>query len=189
MTQSQTINKVFILMTPEELQKFQERQAEQEKMLSQFNREKCEIEQKRLENENALYILRKEIVPCTRWYFENIKDSTIQIDLCIGDAIEHIELEQSFTFKNEYKGTIRSTVVEINPKYVKLMTPDGFGYLITEGCKVFTIIKPIYEKEFDVQERMVALMEKKLSFPQIVTLLIITLSFISILIFSGIMLF
>lgn len=183
-------------MTPEELQKFQERQAEQEKMLSQFDSEKCISLKNHLEETHALYVLKKEIVPFTRWYFENIKDSTIQIDLCIGDAIEHIELEQSFTFKNEYKGTIRSTVVEVNPKYVKLMTPDGFGYLITEGCKVFTIIKPIYEKEFDVQERMVALMENQnankrepLNFGQIVTLLVITLSFISILIFSGIMLF
>lgn len=179
-------------MTPEELQKFTKQQEEQEKILSKFDSEKCKLLKNHLEDENALYVLKKEIIPFTRWYFENIKDSTIQIELCIGDAIDHIELEQSFTFNNEYKGTIRSTVIEITPKYVKLMTPEQYGYLITEGCKVFTIIKPIYEKEFDIQERMVALMEnqnRKLTFDQIKTLLIIALSFISILIFIIIMLF
>lgn len=183
-------------MTPEEIKKFEEKQLEQEKALSEFDSEKCKAEQKRLENENALYILRKEIIPYTRWYFQNIKDSTIQIDLSIGDAIDHIELEQSFSFKNEYKGTIRSTVIEITPKYVKVMTPEQYGYLITEGCKAFTIIKPLYEKEFDVQERMIALMENQnanksvpLTFDQIKTLLIIVLSIISILIFGSIVLF
>ena len=62
-------------MTPEEIQKFEERQAAQEKMISQFDEEKCKAEQKRLENENALYVLKKQIIPYTRWYFENIKDS------------------------------------------------------------------------------------------------------------------
>jgi hypothetical protein len=180
-------------MTPEELKQFEERQAAQEKMLSQFDSEKCKAEQKRLENENALYVLKKEIIPFTRWYFENIKDSTIQIDLCVGDAIDHIELEQSFSFDNVYKGTIRSTIVEISPKYIKVATPEKFSYLITEGTKVFTIFKPLYEKEFDVQERMMALLEgqnsKKLTFDQKKTLLIIILSIVSILIFGGIMLF
>lgn len=185
------MRKVFVIMTPEEIKKFEERQAAQEKMVSQFDSEKCKAEQKRLENENALYILRKEIIPYTRWYFENIKDSTIQIDLCIGDAIDHIELEQSFTFDNVYKGTIRSTIVEISPKYVKLATPEKFSYLIAEGAKVFTIIKPLYEKEFDVQERMMLLLEnqrKPLTFDQIRTLLIIVLSIISISIFGVYML-
>lgn len=185
------MRKVFVIMTPEEIEKFEERQAAQEKMVSQFDAEKCKAEQKRLENENALYVLKKEIIPYTRWYFENIKDSTIQIDLNIGDAIDHIELEQSFTFDNVYKGTIRSTVVEISPKYVKLATPEKFSYLITEGAKVFTIIKPIYEKEFDIQERMMDLLEnqhKPLTFSQIKTLLIITLCIISLSIFGGFML-
>lgn len=179
-------------MTPEEIQKFEERQAAQEKMISQFDEEKCKAEQKRLENENALYVLKKQIIPYTQWYFENIKDSTILIDLAIGDAIDHIELEQSFSFTNEYKGTIRSTIVEISPKYIKVATPEKFNYLMTEGAKVMTIIKPLYEKEFDVQERLMAILEEKrkpLTFAQIVTLLITVLSIISISIFCGIVLF
>jgi len=179
-------------MTPEEIQKFEERQAAQEKMISQFDAEKCISIQKDLEEKYALYILKKELVPFTRWYFENIKDSTIQIDLCNGDSIEHIELEQSFSFTNEYKGTIRSTITEISPKYIKLATPEKFNYLMTEGAKVMTIIKPLYEKEFDVQERLMAILEEKrkpLTFAQIITLLITVLSIISISIFCGIVLF
>ena len=63
---------------------------------------------------------------------------------------------------------------------------------MTEGAKVMTIIKPLYEKEFDVQERLMAILEEKrkpLSFAQIVTLLITVLSIISISIFCGIVLF
>lgn len=183
-------------MTPEEIKKFEEKQLEQERALSEFDSEKCISLKNHLEETHALYVLRKEIIPFTRWYFENIKDSTIQIDLVIGDSIEHIELEQSFSFKNEYKGTIRSTIIEISPSYIKLMTPDRTNYLITEGCKAFTIIKPIYEKEFDVQERMIALMENQnakksepLTFDQIKTLVIIVLSIISILIFGSMMVF
>lgn len=179
-------------MTPEEVKKFEERQVAQDKMLSQFDANKCIAIQKDLEDKYALYVLKKELVPFTRWYFENIKDSTIQIEINNGDSIEHIELEQSFSFTNEYKGTIRSTVTEISPKYIKLATPEKFSYLITEGAKVFTIVKPLYEKEFDVQERLMAILEEKrkpLTFDQIKTLLIITLSIISISIFCGIVLF
>lgn len=179
-------------MTPEDLKNITDKQIEQEKLSILFDEKKCKAHQKDLEEKYAKYILKKEVVPVTRWYFEDIKDSTIQIELKVGDAIQHIELEQSFSFDNVYKGSIQSTIVELSPKYVKVATPEKYYYLITEGAKVFSVFSPLYDKEFDVQERMMRLLEKQrspLTFSQIKTLLIIALSIISISIFCGIVLF
>lgn len=109
--------------------------------------EKCKLEKIRLDNENAQFVLKKQILPVTKWYLENLKDSST-IDVEVGNQIELIDLEQSFELDSSYKGSTRNTVLEIEPKFVKLRTPASSNLLISEGSKILGFNKPIYKGEF-----------------------------------------
>lgn len=179
-------------MTPEQLQQMSK---EQEVILANINIEKCKDIKETIENEHAKYVLKKQIVPYTKWYLEDVQNVNNTIELCIGDQIEHVDLEQSFSIKNEYKGTIRSTVMEMGPKYIKISTPEPFNLLIGENHKIFAINKPLYEKEFDVNVAIIEMLQQQLdkkpgiTFEQVKTFLITSICVISLLIFFGIMLF
>lgn len=149
----------------------------QEQELQTANIEFCKGIKKSNEDNYAKYVLKKEIVPITRWYVENIETKN-QINLDLGDRLEHIELEQSFDFKNNYVGTIRSIVVELGPKHIKLATPEKYFYLMGENNKIFEIYKPLSKFENH-------LMSQKI---QKITAIGILL-FILILIIGGIMIF
>lgn len=93
----------------------------------------------------AKYTLKKDIVPVTRWYLVDQENKQINID--VGDRIDYIDLEQSFDFKNNYLGTIRGIVADLEPKYLKLATPEKYYYLMGENNKIFGIYKPLDSSE------------------------------------------
>ena len=137
-------------MTPQELDKLTE---EQKSDTSMSDIEKCKQIKTKIENDDARFIVKKQIVPCTRWYLENLKDSS-EINIDIGDQIELIDLEQSFSRDNAYKGTTRNVVLELGANFIKVKTPDPHALLITEGVKVFSHNKPLYENEFNATEEL-----------------------------------
>lgn len=118
-------------------------QVAQEERTNSENISFCKGIKQNTEDLYAKYTLKKEIIPITRWYLED-KDGN-QINLCIGDQIEYIDLEQSFDFKNNYVGTIRGVIADLEPKYIKLATPIKYYYLMGEGNKVFEIYRPLIE--------------------------------------------
>lgn len=144
----------------------------QEKELISFNIELCEKVKKSTEDQFAEFILKKDIYPVTRWYIVDKEDREINLD--VGDRIDHIELAQCFNLKNKYLGTIRSIIVELGPKHIKLATPEKYYYLMGEGNKIFGIYKPFApNSEDDSKEKI-----------QKITSIVILL-FILILIISG----
>ena len=119
--------------------------------------EKCKLEKIRLDNENAKFVLKKQMLPITKWYLENLKDGST-IDVEVGDQIELIDLEQSFEVNSSYKGSTRNTVLEIGPKFVRLLTPDSLALLISENSKILGINKPLYKGEFSPIEQVMRLL-------------------------------
>ena len=144
-------------MTPQELDKLTE---EQKSDISTSDIDKCKQIKTKIENDDARFIVKKQVVPITRWYLENIKDSS-EITLDIGDQIELIDLEQSFSRDNVYKGTTRNVVCELSANYIKLKTPDPHALLITEGVKVFAVNKPLYKNEFNATEALMNLIREE----------------------------
>lgn len=119
--------------------------------------EKCKLEKIRLDDENAKFVLKKQMLPITKWYLENLKDGST-IDVEVGDQIELIDLEQSFEVNSSYKGSTRNTVLEIGPKFVRLLTPDSLALLISENSKILGINKPLYKGEFSPIEQVMRLL-------------------------------
>ena len=166
------------IMTPQELDKLTE---EQKSDTSTSDIEKCKQLKTKIENDGARFVVKKQVVPFTRWYLENLKDSS-EIIIDIGDQIELIDLEQSFSRDNVYRGTTRNVVLELGANFIKLKTPDPHALLITEGVKVFTLNKPLYKNEFNPTEALMNLIReetkmkneniKKLTSAAIVTTLI-----------------
>jgi hypothetical protein len=144
-------------MTPQELDKLIE---EQKSDTSTSGIEKCKQLKAKIENDDARFIVKKQIVPFTRWYLENLKDAS-EINIDIGDQIELIDLEQSFSHDNIYKGTTRNVVLELGANFIKLKTPDPHALLITEGVKVFTVNKPLYKNEFNATEELMNLIREE----------------------------
>lgn len=115
----------------------------QEKELSSFDLELCTKTKKSVEDQYAPFTLCKDILPVTRWYLVNKKG--YQIDICLGDSLDIVEIEQCFDLKNNYRGTIRTIVADLGPKQIRLLTPEKNYYLMGEGNKIFGIYKPLTE--------------------------------------------
>lgn len=144
-------------MTPQELEQLSE---EQKTKFSKVNIDECKGIKAHVESEHAAFVVRKQITPFTRWYLENLKDNS-QINLEVGDQLELIDLEQSFSLSNEYKGTTRNTILEMGAKFIKLKTPDPHALLISEDAKIFAINKPLYKGEFNAAEEMMRLLQQE----------------------------
>ena len=153
--------------------------------------EKCKRIKNHIEGEHAPYILSKDIVPVTRWFLKNIK-TDIEYDLSIGDQLEYVDLEQSFDYKNNYKGSIRATIVDLEPKHLKVATPQKTFYLMGTGTKILGYHKPLHQMEIDPTLQLVSILKeqnsKKLTFTQLKSLIILIGLISSILIFSLMML-
>lgn len=144
-------------MTPQELDQLTK---EQNSDISTSDIDKCKQIKTKIENDDARFVVKKQVVPCTRWYLENLKDSS-EVNIDIGDQIELIDLEQSFSRDNAYKGTTRNVVLELGANFIKLKTPDPHALLITEGVKVFSHNKPLYKNEFNATEELMNLIREE----------------------------
>lgn len=144
-------------MTPQELDKLTE---EQKSDISTSDIDKCKQIKTKIENDDARFVVKKQVIPYTRWYLKNLKDSS-EINIDIGDQIELIDLEQSFSRDNVYKGTTRNVVLELGANFIKLKTPDPHALLITEGVKVFSHNKPLYKNEFNATEELMNLIREE----------------------------
>ncbi len=125
---------------------------QQEDLYSKANVKLCEQIKYENEEKYASFILRKEIIPYTKWFLEDLKDSAKKIELNVGDQILIIDLEQSFSIDNIFHGTTRNRIIELGSKAITVVTPNSYNLLIGEGYKVFAINKPLYENEFGQQE-------------------------------------
>lgn len=139
--------------------------------IDKFNLETCKEIKKSTENEHAKYTLRKDTIPVTRWYLQDKEGNEINLD--IGDGLDVIELEQCFDLQNNYLGTIRATVAELEPKNIKLSTPGKFFYLIGVGHKVFDFHK-LQDEKVEVHQNT-----ESFSFWKIVGIILLVLILIS----------
>lgn len=142
----------------------------QEQELISFDIELCEKTKKSVEEQYAPFTLCKDILPVTRWYLLNEKG--YQIDICPGDSLDIVEIEQCFDLKNNYRGTIRSTVTDLGPKHIRLLTPEKFFYLMGEGNKVFGIYKPLIEQNHLISHKS----QKIISIILLIIILILIIS-------------
>lgn len=99
-------------------------------------------------HKEAKWVISKTDTEERAWILKNTETSEWTF-INIGDTLEIITIEESFDIKANYKGSIKTTVVDLsNKEMIRVRLPNTKGHLICENDKVFSILKPLtYEKE------------------------------------------
>ena len=96
----------------------------------------------------AKWVITKSDTEERAWILKNIETEEWTF-ISVGDTLEIITIEECFDIKANYKGSVKTTVVDLSNKdMIRVRLPNTNGHMLCENDIVFSVSKPlIFEKE------------------------------------------